>query len=67
MTGDWPIVPPRSNRKMPVRPAYRRCKDRNHVERMFGKLKQAGRFATPYDKPVLSFESLRIPPHHASR
>ena len=52
-----PIIPPRSNRKAPVHPDYRRYKDRNRVERMFGKLKQQRRIATRYDKTVLSFES----------
>lgn len=31
-------------------------RDRNRVERMFGKLKQQRRIATRYDKTVLSFE-----------
>ncbi len=43
--------------KCPVHPDYRRYKDRNRVERMFGKLKQQRRIATRYDKTVLSFES----------
>ena len=57
MRGILPIIPPRSNRKTPVHPDYRRYKDRNRVERMFGKLKQQRRIATRYDKTVLSFES----------
>lgn len=57
MRGFLPIIPPRSNRKVPVHPDYRRYKDRNRVERMFGKLKQQRRIATRYDKAVLSFES----------
>jgi transposase len=57
MRGILPIIPPRSNRKVPVHPDYRRYRDRNRVERMFGKLKQQRRIATRYDKPVLSFES----------
>ncbi len=55
--GILPIIPPRSNRKVPEHPDYRRYKDRNRVERMFGKLKQQRRIATRYDK-TLSFESL---------
>jgi transposase len=42
---------------VPVHPDYRRYKDRNRVERMFGKLKQQRRIATRYDKTALSFES----------
>jgi transposase len=54
---EWPIIPPRSNRKVPAHPDYRRNKDRNRIQRMFGKLKQQRRVATRYDKTVLSFES----------
>lgn len=55
--GILPIIPPRSNRKAPEHPDYRRYKDRNRIERMFGKLKQQRRIATRYDKSALSFES----------
>ena len=55
--GILPIIPPRSNRKVPEHPDYRRYRDRNHVERMFGKLKQQRRIATRNDKTILSFES----------
>lgn len=44
--GILPIIPPRSNRKVPEHPDYRRYRDRNRVERMFGKLKQQRRIAT---------------------
>lgn len=57
MRGILPIIPPRSNRKAPEHPDYRRYKDRNRVERMFAKLKQQRRIATRYDKTILSFES----------
>ena len=57
MRGILPIIPPRSNRKGPLHPDYRRYKDRNRVERMFGKLRQQRRIATRYDKTALSFES----------
>ena len=52
-----PLLPPRSNRKAPVHPDYRRYKDCNRIERLFGKLKQQRSIATRYDKTVLSFES----------
>lgn len=52
-----PIIAPRSNRKAPEHPDYRRYKDRNRVEHMFGKLKQQRRIATRNDKTILSFES----------
>jgi hypothetical protein len=57
MRGFLPIIPPRSTRKAPLHRDYRRCKDRNRIERMVGKLKQQRRIATRYDKTVLSFES----------
>lgn len=55
--GILPIIPPRSNRKAPEHPDYRRYKDRNRIERMFNKLKQSRRIATRYDKTALSFAS----------
>ena len=56
-SGTLPITPPGSNRKTPIHPNYRRYKDRNHTERLFGKPMQQRRIATRYDKTVLSFES----------
>lgn len=44
--GILPIIPPRSNPKVPEHPDYRRSRDRNRVERMFGKLKQRRHIAT---------------------
>lgn len=55
--GTLPIIPPRSNRKLPEHPDYRRYRDRNRIERMFGKLKKQRRIATRYDKTVPPFES----------
>lgn len=57
MHGILPIIPPRSNRKTPEHPDYRRYRDRNRIERMFGKLKQQRRVVTRYDKTALSFAS----------
>ena len=42
---------------MPEHPDRRRYRDRNRVERMFGKLEQQCRIASRYDKTILSFES----------
>lgn len=55
--GSQPIIPPRSNRKVPEHSDHHRYRDRNHVERMFGKLRQECRIATRYNKTILSFES----------
>ncbi|AOL22419.1 Transposase DDE domain-containing protein [Erythrobacter litoralis] len=55
--GILPIIPPRSNRKVLEHLDYRRYRDRNRVERCFGKLKQQRRIATRYDRTILSFES----------
>lgn len=57
MYGVLPIIPPRSNRKAPAHPDYRRYWESNRVERMFGKLKQQRRIATRYDKTAFSFAS----------
>ena len=57
MRGILPIIPQRSNRRVPEHPDYPRYKDRIRVERMFAKLKQQRRIATRYDKTTLSFES----------
>lgn len=57
LRGILPIIPPRSNRKAPEHPDYRRYRDRNRIERMFNRLKQARRIATRYDKTALSFAS----------
>ena len=57
MHGILPIIPPKSNRKNPEHPDYRRYKDRNQVERMFGFLKHSRRIATRYEKTALSYES----------
>ena len=56
--GILPIIPPRSNRKVPEHLDYRRYKDLNRIERMFNKLKQSRRIATRYDKTALFFASL---------
>ena len=51
MRGILPVIPPRSNRKEPAHPDYRRYKDRNRVERMFGKLKLQRRICLLYTSP----------------
>ena len=57
MRGILPIIPPRSNRKAPEHPDYRRYKDATASSACSAKLKQQRRIATRYDKTVLSFES----------
>ena len=49
------VIPPKSNRK--VQREYDRdlYKERNLIERMFGKLKQFRRIATRYDKTKTAF------------
>lgn len=50
-----PVIPPRPNRRRPH--AYDRAlyKERNLVERCFGRLKQFRRVATRYDKLLVNF------------
>ncbi|GEM_PF-1201446 len=57
MQGILPIIPPKSNRHEPIPCDFRRYRDRNRIERMFGHLKQFRRVATRYDKTALSFAS----------
>jgi len=47
----------KSNRRERIPCDFRRYKDRNRIERMFGHLKQFRRVATRYDKTALSFAS----------
>lgn len=53
--GLLPIIPPKSNRKNPPPCDFKRYKDRNRVERMFGRLKDCRRLATRYDKLAINF------------
>jgi transposase len=57
MRGILPIIPPKANRRGPIPCDFRRYRDRNRIERMFGHLKQFRRIATRYDKTALSFTS----------
>ncbi len=53
--GIKPVIPPRSNRKNPIRYNKTIYKTRNRIERMFGFLKHNRRIATRYDKMAASF------------
>jgi transposase len=53
--GILPVIPPKANRKVPVACDFRAYKDRNRIERLFNRLKQARRIATRYDKTARSF------------
>ena len=57
MRGILPIIPPKANRREPIACDFRRYRDRNRIERMFGYLKHQRRIATRYDKTALSFAS----------
>nr|WP_236555157.1 transposase [Novosphingobium sp. 9U] len=52
--GILPIIPPKVNRREPAICDFRRNRDRNHVERLFSRLKQSRRIATRYDKTASS-------------
>jgi len=49
------VIPPKSNRKILREYDAILYKERNHIERMFNKLKHFRRIATRYDKTALSF------------
>jgi transposase len=51
------VIPPRSNRKTPIRYDRKLYKTRNGIERHFGFLKHNRRIATRYDKTAASFFS----------
>jgi len=53
--GILPVIPPKSNRKDPPSCDYDAYRDRNRIERMFNRLKQARRIATRFDKTIISF------------
>jgi transposase len=55
MKGIVPVIPPKSNRRFPVRCDFNAYKDRNRIERMFNRIKQFRRIATRYDKTAKSF------------
>ncbi|MBS1068258.1 IS5 family transposase, partial [Gluconobacter cerinus] len=55
--GILPVIPSRKGRSAPQKTDWRRYRDRNHIERMFNRLKQMRRIATRYDKTALSFMS----------
>jgi transposase len=50
-----PVIPPRSNRKTPIRWKKRLYIERNRIERMIGHLKVNRAVATRYDKLAESF------------
>jgi len=49
------VIPRRPNRLGPVPLDEEYCRDRNKVERFFGRLKQCRRLVTRYDKTIVSF------------
>ena len=55
LLGILPIIPSMANRRDPAPCDFSRYRDRNHVERLFNRLKQSRRIATRYDKTAASF------------
>ena len=53
--GAEPVIPPMPHRRRPHRFDRTLYKERNLIERMFGKLKQFRRVATRYDKLLINF------------
>ena len=48
------IIPPKANHRELLACAFQRYRDRNHVERLFNRLRQSRRIATRYDKTATS-------------
>jgi len=55
LKGILPVIPPKTNRKVPIACDFRAYKDRNRVERMFNRLKQFRRIATRYEKRAANY------------
>jgi putative transposase len=55
-----PVIPPKSNRKMPRDYDRALYKERNLVERFFNKLKHFRRVATRYDKLLANYRGFVI-------
>ena len=53
--GITPVIPPKANRKEPRKTDFALYRERNLVERFFGKLKQYRAIATRYDKLANTF------------
>lgn len=53
--GVMPVIPPKANRRTPAQCDFCQYRDRNRIERMFNRLKQARRIATRYDKTAVYF------------
>lgn len=53
--GALAVIPPKSNRKIQREFDKELYKERNHIERLFNKLKHFRRVATRYDKTAAAF------------
>lgn len=53
--GTQPVIPPRSNRKVQLRYDKKLYRERNRIERSFGRLKDFRRVATRFDRNVTNF------------
>jgi transposase len=51
------VIPSKANRRHPAHCDFRRYKDRNRIEHMFGVIEHQRRIAARYDKIALSFAS----------
>lgn len=49
------MIPPRSNRKVQLRYDKKLYRERNRIERSFGRLKDFRRIATRFDRNVKNF------------
>lgn len=54
LKGVMPVIPPKANRRTPAACDFKQYRDRDRIERMFNRLKQACRIATRYNKTTVS-------------
>jgi transposase len=57
-SGGTPVIPPRSNRKIPRDCDKDICRERNLAERLFQKLKQYRRVAARYERLALHYMTM---------
>nr|WP_244498039.1 transposase [Aureimonas sp. AU40] len=61
LKGVLPMIPSKANRRAPAACDFKQYRNRNRIERMFNRLKQARRIATRYDQTASSILAFLSP------